>query len=248
MRTRPFLLASFLLGTATPLSSQVLKGSLLDASTGGPIAGAHVSLRTADGDLVRATVSGVDGTFRLSAPRAGDYHVHAGRIGYFGFLEGPIALAEGDIVEVRFELSPQPISLDPIAVTTAARVRRLENSGFYRRKQAGFGHFLERADIEARRPQQLSDPLRALPGVRLVPSSGGGYRVLMRGAAQESLIGRACLPRIYLDGIPTQEEPDGVVDPLALEAVEIYRGPAETPAQYSGVGNACGVILLWSRL
>ena len=32
-----------------------------------------------------------------------------------------------------------------------------------------------------------------------------------------------------------------------LEAIEIYRGEAETPADLGGTGAGCGTIVLWTR-
>ena len=32
-----------------------------------------------------------------------------------------------------------------------------------------------------------------------------------------------------------------------LEAVEIYRGGADTPAELGGLGASCGTIVLWTR-
>ena len=33
-----------------------------------------------------------------------------------------------------------------------------------------------------------------------------------------------------------------------LEAVEVYRGPSETPVEYQGTGSGCGVMMLWTRV
>ena len=34
---------------------------------------------------------------------------------------------------------------------------------------------------------------------------------------------------------------------LDLQALEVYRSPAEIPAEYNATGNYCGAILLWTR-
>lgn len=33
----------------------------------------------------------------------------------------------------------------------------------------------------------------------------------------------------------------------ALEGIEVYRSPAGAPAQYRTIGDACGIILVWTR-
>jgi hypothetical protein len=39
-----------------------------------------------------------------------------------------------------------------------------------------------------------------------------------------------------------------VIHPNNVEAIEVYRSPAEVPPQYGGAEAACGVILLWRRV
>jgi len=36
------------------------------------------------------------------------------------------------------------------------------------------------------------------------------------------------------------------LDPTAIQAIEVYDGPAEVPAQYNVQGASCGVILIWT--
>lgn len=38
-----------------------------------------------------------------------------------------------------------------------------------------------------------------------------------------------------------------LISPQHVEGIEVYRRPAELPAQYSGARSGCGVILTWSR-
>jgi hypothetical protein len=59
---------------------------------------------------------------------------------------------------------------------------------------------------------------------------------------------------IWLDGIKTWA-PDSRMPPpdidqipvIQLEAVEIYRGAADTPIELGGTGGGCGTIVLWTR-
>jgi hypothetical protein len=57
-----------------------------------------------------------------------------------------------------------------------------------------------------------------------------------------------CRSTIYLDGVnlgaqEVKQLPTG--DQLA--GVEWYASAAETPPKYNATGNACGVLLLWTR-
>ena len=62
-----------------------------------------------------------------------------------------------------------------------------------------------------------------------------------------------CYLSVYLDGIriwaPGSKEPPNMDDlqVVAMQAIELYRGPSELPTQYQTTGSACGAILLWSR-
>jgi outer membrane receptor for ferrienterochelin and colicin len=44
-----------------------------------------------------------------------------------------------------------------------------------------------------------------------------------------------------------QSDINSVVDPDQVEAIEVFRGPSEIPAQYNDNNSQCGVILIWTR-
>jgi hypothetical protein len=112
-------------------------------------------------------------------------------------------------------------------------------AGFYsRQKSNNFGHYLDRAAIEATHAQRPSESLRGVPGVRLLPSSRVGNLVRIRN----------CRPTIWLDGIRLQEaELDEVSSMDDIAAIEIYKSLAGLPQQFIDRTNPCGGILLWTR-
>ncbi len=78
--------------------------------------------------------------------------------------------------------------------------------------------------------------------------------IVLRGTGAEAL----CFPKYYLDGVARElitGELNTAVPLSGIEAIEIYSGPSEIPAQYSmpdrGPGGSwsapCGVIVLWTR-
>ncbi len=77
----------------------------------------------------------------------------------------------------------------------------LERVGFYERQKTDFGHFITRDEIERRAPRRVTDLLSAVPGVRLIPSSGGLSRssVGLRGSILSQ--GGPCHPRVFVDGL-----------------------------------------------
>jgi hypothetical protein len=56
---------------------------------------------------------------------------------------------------------------------------------------------------------------------------------------------------VYLDGTPVlvnrEVSINELITPDQVQAIEIFRGPSETPAQWRDSNSACGVILIWSR-
>ncbi len=72
-------------------------------------------------------------------------------------------------------------------------------------------------------------------------SSGG----VMQGPVQRD--SRACLMDLYVDGVLYER---GIIDDLIsdwIEAIEVYNGISEIPAQYNRTDAVCGVILVWTR-
>jgi outer membrane receptor protein involved in Fe transport len=61
----------------------VIRGTVLDAATGGPVASASVGVwSAADSVLVTGAVAGPDGVFRIEGLRPGSYYLRVGALGY----------------------------------------------------------------------------------------------------------------------------------------------------------------------
>jgi hypothetical protein len=255
MKPRIALVASIVAlmaaGATRPVAAQAVRGRLIEAGTGQPISAASVILYTEDGQALLGKLTDADGRFLIDAPGAGRFKLTAERIGYAPVNGGPIEIVGTDTVDVVLRMGTEVIAIDGIEVVTEARDVRLERSGFYERQRMGFGHFITRDQISFRNPTRTSDLLRTIAGVQVVPRGtfGGGEPVL-RGAI--SGMGQ-CLPGIILDGMTVRQagsaEPpfDDIVHPLDIEAIEVYRGPGEVPAQFGGSQSACGVIVIWTR-
>ena len=127
--------------------------------------------------------------------------------------------------------------------------------GFQERSRAGFGHFVEEAELRKRDDQRLADVVTAkVPGVSIV-RVGGTATYLSSTRIGMSAV---CYPDVYLDGVQLAKAPDPrnrrvvAVDlsqfsVSTLSGVEFYAGGATTPPEYSGTGSGCGVLLLWTR-
>jgi hypothetical protein len=233
----PTLLA---LAAGAPTAAQTVSGQLLDTDTRQPIAAATMSLLRDDSALV-SVVTDSAGGFVLRAPKAGSYRLRAGRIGYRAAETPPLELAAGDTLRVEFRLSVAAVALNPITVVGYSRRPSGELGGFYDRMRRGLGgQFVTREQIDERMPIFTTDLLRTMAGVSVTPSPrGSGSIVRLRGG---------CIPSVYLDGVPIGllgMTIDDLIQPMNLEGIELYRGPAETPVEFAR--NACGAIVLWTR-
>jgi hypothetical protein len=97
---------------AAPAHAQTVQGRAVDRETQQPIADASLVLMDAEGNAVVSGRSGADGSFSLTAPRAGEYRLTASRIGYRNMLSSAVSLGEGQVVQVEARIAPQPVAMD----------------------------------------------------------------------------------------------------------------------------------------
>lgn len=220
-------------------ASSMFHGRVVDHETGEGLYGAAVSL--AEGPQgtpgVGTRVTAEDGGFRFRVVPPGTYTLTVTLLGYRTLRE-PLVVTEARDLQVVLRLAVSPVALEPIEVV-AERQLRGPMAGFERRRAHGFGTFFTREDIEARSPYVLTDLLRRVPGLRVIPAGQFGENaVRLRGN---------CRPEIIVDGVRTSIDTDidHVLPPMDVEAVEVYKGP-EMPAQFGS--NPCGAIVVWTRV
>ncbi len=225
----------------------VITGVVTDQISGDALPAAHISIAPADAELAEDLAeegedvtwegeTNEDGLFRTERIAIGVYQIQITSVGFTSASQVGIFLEDGT-VELTAELAPQALELEGIVVTVT-RQSRLENAGFYDRRQLGFGHSFTRDEIEARGPSRVSDLFMGIPGARVI-SRGGIQRpdVRLRGG---------CVPDVVLDGVPLSGpvRVDELLTVHDLEALEVYHG-ATSPMQYSR--STCGTILAWTR-
>lgn len=252
-RLRVFSIWATVLCLGAPLfppgaTAQTLEGRLLDGSTDDPIETGLVIMVSTEGDSVGSTITDDEGRFSLSPSQQGSYVLVASAYGYRESTEGVFELGDDAVMTVEYRLAPAPLRIDEIVVELGAgRVREpnLVRRGFVRRMQRGVGRFLTPWEIARSPDTRTSDLLDRLPGVF------AGRNVLLQGP-----IG-PCEPTVYLDGILVQQnvDIDGLVPMSQVDAVEIYRRPAQVPVEYgtlqragdNHVFNPCGIVLFWTK-
>ncbi|HYH81267.1 MAG TPA: carboxypeptidase regulatory-like domain-containing protein [Longimicrobium sp.] len=159
------------------------------------------------------------------------------------------------------------------ALQAQARNATLDIQGFYDRQRRGMGTFITEERLQRNTAGRLTDVLRGVPGVRVVRwvprdtanafqrnlgRSGTDideqYRIASSRGSTAILNGQGpCWMDVYLDGVQVQSSNPAMsanldAYPLSnVQAVEVYRGPAEAPEQYKQAFSACGVVLLWTK-
>jgi len=220
-----------------------IAGRVIDRETGRPIASASVTLA---GDSV-TRVSDANGAFTFEEALPGDQTLLVAHLAYETLSE-TISIEADRTIDVRAELSADPIELEPIVVT-AVRNRRLDRRGFYDRKiwaeRLGAGEFFLEDQITRRNPIHVSHLARDVPGVFTQCTTRG------------CVVGTRCGPMsVYLDGVQVIRSGeatgapvtiDELVRPVEVAAVEVYTGPAGLPAEYSGATGQCGALVIWTK-
>src|SRR5688572_19177174 len=178
------------------LAAQRLAGRVVDASSGAAVANADIRVESGEGEA-RGAVSDSLGRFTIRiVPGASRYRVTVRHVAYAPTLAEVVVGAQ-DQVEVLIRMSVTPLQLPPIDVIARSRVRDpfLERVGYYTRKSAGQGVFIDPEEIERRGPLYTTDMFRNVNGVRVIPLGGlrGNDIRITRGEDPN------CPPRVYVD-------------------------------------------------
>lgn len=176
------------------------------------------------------------GNFAFAPFPAGHYTLTVEALGYHP-LSDTLTLLPGEDPVAEVAMVPEALELEPVLVRVAAR-RSLALRGFDNRRAMGSGAFVTREEIEERRPHQVTDLFRSMPGVRLVNDRQGAAHVTLRGR---------CRPDLVMDGAPVDNRMslDLLLRPDDVEAIEVHSS-ASAPIAYTRGG--CGVVMIWTRV
>lgn len=219
-------------------------GQVVDGETRQPLEGVTVTLRWEADTLTRrvetwGATTDARGRFAFRGLPDGRYRLELARAGY-GTLVDTVSFRASLGLQIEAELVREAVEMQPLLAVVEARSRRLEASGFYERRDRGFGQFVARDEIEDRDPGRVTDLLATMRGVRLGPPPGlaDGRALLMRGG---------CVPEIFMDGVRTIRpfSLDASLHPDDVAGIEVYHS-AEVPVQYGVSG--CGAVLVWTHV
>ena len=229
-------------------------GRILDRESGRTVVSADVIL---DGVNEHRTTN-ANGRFLFPELPPGIYTVRVHHLAY-DEITHLVSVVPNRTSEVNFELSADPIALEPIVVT-ALREQRLESNGFYERREIserlGLGVFFDPEEIRRTVAQKATQLLARVPGVRVICAGSRACTVRMtRG--NPSLSNRSeqgCdNTNVYIDGVrvirdtsPNIDSIDDFVIASEIAAMEVYRHAGEMPAEFGGSVGRCGAIVIWT--
>jgi iron complex outermembrane receptor protein len=252
VRSLPLLLAGVLFWTAG-LSAQgspgTITGTVVDAATQAPLAGAAVGV---EGTQIAAQ-SRADGGFTLSGVPAGVHQVRATLIGY-GQQQRQVTVASGTAVRVEFALTREAVQLEAVVAVGYGTQRKEAVTGSVATVNA------DEADVG-----QITAPTELIQGrvagVQIVQndgSPGAGANVRIRGGTSISASNE---PLYVIDGVPinnTETEPTSfgqnnslprnplnLINPSDIESMTVLKDASAT-AIYGSRG-ANGVILITTK-
>ena len=220
----------------------VLRGVVVDAS-GNPVDDVTVEI----GAPALRVVTDDSGAFRLARVPAGKQRVTLRRVGYAA-EEAELTVVAGEVMERRFTLT-RVTTLSEVSTTASTEWIR----DFEEHRRIGLGTFFTREELEKQAARRLSDIMSTVGGVKIIPMAGG-KAALSSSRRPPSLSGGTCFALIYLDktvlygGRAGEPVPDlNSLMVADMEAMEYFTGPAETPAEYSGLQSPCGVLVIHTR-
>jgi len=235
-------------GLAAEARAQVIRGRIIEDGTHRPIAHADIRLLDDRGRGIASTLADSLGGFEFRTV-SGLYAFQAVAPGFVQATTPVIELGIGELLEIRVVLSPRAILLAPLEITARSRplISGMTMQGFHERRAKNLGFALTREQIEQRKPRRVSDLLRAVPGVRVIPGGVGSGSIRIPGAGTR--FRDNCEVKVLLDGFLFRWGGSTIDDiPVDdLEAIEVFRNLAETPPEYAGPDARCGVVAVWTR-
>lgn len=250
-----------------PGVAQTIRGRIIADLDERAIHQAQISVLATDPDAVLASSVSVDGNFLFDLREAGTYRLRAEALGYQTLTTAPVTVPANTVISVELRLSTSAIALDPLRIVAERREPPFMQD-IRRRQRIGFGRFIMREQLDQRQGSRLQDVLRdtglwiqefSMTGIDGGSVPGHGPPVPLVTARLRGTLSRDCHADLYLNGVrqygAEQDPRDSwprvqdlfLFRPDEIEAIEIYRGAAEVPAEYSGSTAACGVVAFWLR-
>jgi outer membrane receptor for ferrienterochelin and colicins len=220
---RGFAAAAALLFATTAAAQERVWGTVAEAGTGAPVAGARIQA----GGVVAESDSA--GRWALSlAP--GTHAADVRHPGYAAARTEVVAPADGS---VRITLTPRPLRMETVVATASRRLQTLGEAPVAT-------EVIDRARIEASGATDLAGVLALVPGVEVQGGHPVGTGVYLQGLGSERVL-------VMVDGEPVVGRIAGEIDltrlPVAdVERVEVVKGPQSTLYGSEAMGGVINLI------
>lgn len=224
-----FLLFPIIVSGFTAQAQQIIKGKVLDESTGEPLIGATVS-GTADGRLV-GTTSTLDGSFSLKSST----DLSKVTVNFVGYLPRDFTVSGSQDLGV-IKLAPNQVSISEVIVVGNMAIDR---------KTPVAMSTIKAADIEERLGnKEFPEVLRSMPSM-YITKAGGGFgdsRMNVRGFSQENV-------SVMINGVPVNGMEDGRVywsnwaglQDIASN-IQVQRGLGASKLSVNAVGGNINIV------
>lgn len=240
-------ICALMLLTPTLVSGQTIRGAVADLETAMGLGGATVLLGDVRGNLVDSTRSDARGEFSVQAD-PGAYVLYVRLIGYKP-AEAPVDLLPDATMDVRVNLVPQAVVLEPLIVLGEQLTQ--EQLEFESRRDLRYGFTFD-SDSIANLPYafKVEDVLdQGVPG----GSTGRCYHVFLDGR-RETPISFAAVE--FESEVPTSgSELQDILREYPLGwvyGIEVYINYYDLPLKYRDLDprldTSCGGVLVWSNV
>jgi hypothetical protein len=243
----------------------VVRGVLYDDATGRPLQGTVMLIDPQTDAAVVHSATDSAGNFSLQT-RTGTYQISAVRPGYKSIISKAIPLNNGERLTIRVPIAEAGDPQHQIGVLERVRPtegdqalasdgRRVQMSGFEARRLSGLGRRYLRTQLERSGVATLGQFLQSVPGMSVMDPTSTSSMRMNRSAAMDQVGMTRCRVGWFLDGhridLPGQSDPmtDGLgsMGLDVIEAVEVFRGISEMPAEFAAPDLQCGAVAIWSR-
>lgn len=235
-RCRQVLCVGYFLATAFPAAGLLaqagtgtVRGTVVDAATGGPITAALARLA----ERHRAEPTHDDGVFLLRNIPPGSYQLTVQRLGYSPETRR-VEVTAGDTVLVRVEMQQAAVRLGPQVVTGTLTTRAGEEI-------LSPASVLSEAQLERQLSTTVAATLEGTPGVAVSSMGASTGRPVIRGLGGDRIV-------VLEDG----QRPGDLsalsgdhavsVDPLSARQIDVVRGPMSLLYGSSALGGVVNVV------
>lgn len=229
----PSVLLAVLLAFPAEASAQGrgrIVGSIIDQSTGGPIAGAIVQLDSADRPI-RTTSAAIDGHYALTDAPAGPATIRVRQIGYGPKNVTGIIVPEGGTIEINVALDPKVFMMDELTVTATAEKSTVQGALDAERTAPNITNSISAEQIAQSPDGDAGEAIKRVSGVSVLD----GKYVFVRGLGE-----RYTTTSLNGARVPSPE-PDRKVVPMDLFPSNLLAGIStsktftpDQPGDFSG--------------